>query len=238
MKPLLRQLTRRLRVRIRSGPCQGMWWSLPTRSRFLRGVYEARLAGFVAAALRLDDTFWDVGAHFGYYSLLASRTLSAGRCIAFEPDANNRWYLEHHVQWNKLSNVTTLPFALAAADATRPFGGSGTGGARLNGGSLQVPTRTIDSLVQSGTCPAPTFMKIDTEGAEAEVVGGQVFAGRIGVVCIATHGLELHAECKQKATAAGYDVHDSLADGLIVATAPGRSIPESAWKLLSLPSAT
>ena len=238
MKTILRKLTRSIRVRIRSGPCEGLLWSLPTRSRFLRGVYEARFANFLTQALQPDDTFWDVGAHFGYYTLLASRNLSAGRCIAFEPNPDNRWFLEKHIHWNQLKNVTVLPFAIASTDAVRRFGGGGTGGGKLDGGDFQVQTRTIDSLVQSDAYPTPTFMKIDTEGAEVEVINGHVFAGRIGVVCIHTHGQKLHDECKRKASAAGYDIHDFAADSLIVATNPNRSIPESTWKLLSTPSAT
>ncbi len=232
LKSLVRKVTRGIRVPISAGPCQGQLWSLPTRKRFLNGAYEARLARFVAAALRTDDIFWDVGAHFGYYTLLASRLLTEGRCVAFEPNPDNRWYLEHHLLWNRLTNVTVLPFAIAAGDATRGFGGSGTGDGKLDGGELQVQVRSIDSLVASGACPAPMFMKIDTEGAELEVLTGTVFARGIDVLCIATHSPELHAECKRTTAAAGYCVRDFPQDGLVVASRAERVIADSAWQAL------
>lgn len=233
LKCFVRRLSRRFRMRIRSGPCEAMWWSIPTRTRFLRGTYEAQFAHFISAALKPNDVFWDVGAHFGYYTLLVSRRLTTGKCLSFEPDPDNRWYLRHHISWNELANVTVFPWAVASTDATRSFGGGGTGAGKLDGGNLQVQTRSIDSLVESGTCPAPTFMKIDTEGAEVEVLSGKVLEGRSTVLCIATHGQELHAECKRRTEAMGYDVHDFPADSLVIAVPPGRIIAESAWRHLA-----
>ena len=67
---------RGLRVPIQSGPCRGMWWSLATRTRFLRGVYEPEQAELTSRLLGSGDVFWDIGAHFGYYTLLASRAVA------------------------------------------------------------------------------------------------------------------------------------------------------------------
>lgn len=234
-KNALRLLTRRLRMRIRQGPCQGLLWSLPTRAKFLRGVYESRLAEFVAAALREDDVFWDVGAHFGYYTLLASRIAVEGQCHAFEPSGRNLWYLRHHVEWNRLENVTVHPFALGAADGTADFaGGRGTGSGRVKQsptyGGRVVPVRSIDSLVARQECPAPTFVKIDVQGAEADVLRGgkETLAGRGAIVCVATHNRHVpgvHDQCQAILSELGYTVHCFPRQQYLVAAPPDRSLP-------------
>jgi FkbM family methyltransferase len=235
-KDALRFLTRNLRMRIRRGPCQGLLWSLPTRIKFLRGDYEGRLAEFVAAALRKDDVFWDVGAHFGYYSLLASRAAADGQCHAFEPSERNLWYLRHHVQWNRLENVTVHPFALCAHDGTADFGsgrGTGSGRVKLEGmphGGCPVLVRSIDSLVVGQQCAAPTFLKIDVQGAEAEVLRGgkATLAGRVGVVCVATHNRHVagvHDQCRAILVDLGYEVRSFPRQQYLVATSPNRPIP-------------
>lgn len=235
LKTTLRLLTRQLRVRIASGPCRGLRWSLTTRSRFLRGSYEPGLANFIKAALRPPDVFWDVGAHFGYYTLLASRAASSGHCYAFEPSPGNLWYLRHHLQWNGIANAVVQPIAVAGEDGERQFGSTGTGSGRLEGGNQTVHTRSIDSLVQSGACKAPTFLKIDVEGAEAEVLAGARGLLKTGIAtfCIATHSGELHARCLQALTEHNYSPHDFRDPGLIIAVGSGRQVPASTLALVS-----
>jgi len=47
---------------------------------------EIRLSKYLINTLKSGDTFIDVGAHFGYYSILASRLVGVvGKVIAFEP---------------------------------------------------------------------------------------------------------------------------------------------------------
>jgi FkbM family methyltransferase len=200
--------------------------------RFLRGVYEQNYASFVAAAIQPEDVFWDVGAHFGYYSLLASRLARAGQCHSFEPNADNYWYLEHHARWNRLKNLTAFPCAIAAQNGVRKFGGGGTGGGHLDNGTAEVRARSVDSLVQSGDCRAPTFVKIDVEGAEVEVLRGATQC-RPDIVCVATHGPELHSECGHQLSAQDYRLQDFRERGLIIAVDRHRTVPDSAWKLIS-----
>ena len=230
LKSCVRQLTRNIRVPIRDGPCRGFLWSLPTRMRFLRGVYEPRLAEFVAATLRPDDVFWDVGAHFGYYSLLASRVVTAGECFSFEPDPANRWFLENHVRWNLVKNVSVLPYALASCCGPRTFGGNGTGSGHLDGVGLTVQARTIDDLVASRACRPPSFMKIDVEGAEAEVLKSEGVRNDTGIICVAIHSAPLHFECCQLLANHGFEIHDPAVRSLLVAVGRHRKDYDSVMK--------
>lgn len=230
-KQAARALTRRLRLRVRRGANQGRLWSLPTRGSFLRGVYEQVLSEHVASTLRPGDVFWDVGAHFGWYTLLGSGAVgSAGQVYAFEPALSNLWYLRHHVAWNRCANVEVKPVALGREDGERSFGGRGTGSGRLGMGNDRVQVRTLDGLVASGACRAPTYLKIDVQGAEAEVLEGAAQTlGRApdAALVLATHaqfGVTLHADCLALLRRLGWRTWDSPERKLIVATVGTRPL--------------
>lgn len=230
-KEWLRARTRRVRMRIRGGPNASLLWSVPTRLNFLRGTYEARLAAFVASHVVAGDVFWDIGAHFGYYTLLAARAVgSAGRVYAFEPSARNVWFLEHHLRWNHVSNVHVAPLALGGADGERSFGGRGTGSGRLGVGGHPVRVRTMDSLVQSGEAQAPTFVKLDVQGAETEVLRGAVHTLSRSpdvLLVVATHaqvGPTIHQDCLDLLRSYQLRVWDHPERKLIVAASHGRRV--------------
>lgn len=47
---------------------------------------EFRLTRLMLKILREDEIFYDVGAHVGFYTLLASAISQSGRIYAFEPN--------------------------------------------------------------------------------------------------------------------------------------------------------
>ena len=50
------------------------------------GFYEANLTNFMINALREGDTFVDIGAHVGFYSMLGSSLVGPeGSVLSFEP---------------------------------------------------------------------------------------------------------------------------------------------------------
>ncbi len=60
-------------------------------------------------------TFWDVGAHIGFMSLLGSQLVGdSGIVRAFEPAQANRQRLEENVRLNHAYNVTIESCALGA----------------------------------------------------------------------------------------------------------------------------
>lgn len=61
-----------------------------------------------------DGTVYDVGAHAGFFTLLASQLVGpGGRVVAFEPDPGNRSYLERHIRLNRVGNVTIVDAAVS-----------------------------------------------------------------------------------------------------------------------------
>src|SRR5258708_1459179 len=70
------------------------------------GFFEGSATNFVIQFVKEGMTIVDVGANFGYFSLLFSKLVGpTGRVIAFEPVARFRERLLGHVQLNQASNV-------------------------------------------------------------------------------------------------------------------------------------
>lgn len=171
LRRLTSRLLRRIPVRVRGGPNRGFRWSLAAAGRgFWSGRFEPERTEAIAEMVRRGDRVWDAGAHQGYVTLLAARRVGEeGAVTALEPSAYNRWYLERHVAWNRLDNVRVVPAALAGEDGRRRFDESGSSVTfRLGEGGGEVPTRSPATL--AGADGRPTFVKLDIEGGEVEVM--------------------------------------------------------------------
>lgn len=195
-------------VTIGSGPNCGSRWSLPISGRgFGAGRFEADKFEALEALLSPGDVFWDVGAHYGYATLLGARIAGRGGSVwSFEPSALNRSYLYRHVLWNCPDRVTVLPYALADADGLEAFGGQGSSMALgLGRGNEEVRVRTVGSLLEEGISE-PTLMKIDIEGAESRMLHGAMATGVRPTVMCSVHDAEQCELCTDLLKRAGYVV--------------------------------
>ncbi len=139
------------------------------RGSFFAGTYEPEMTALWMSLLRPGMVAYDVGAHFGWFSLIASQWVGpSGRVVAFEPFPFNAWILQRHILLNRLSNVLLFPVALSDEDGRRPFAaGSSTGTGHLVVASpLHVPSFRLDTLLSHSALPPPQIVKIDVEGAE------------------------------------------------------------------------
>ncbi len=202
-----------LRVPVLSGVNRGRWWSLISAgSGYASGRRAAPQMELLASLIRPGDVVWDVGAHHGYVTLFAARRVSAngtrGAVHAFEPSAKNRNQLQRHVHWNGLGNLTVHPFALSDHDGESSFGGTGTSKMyALGAGPERVSVRSAATLVAQGVCEAPTFMKIDVEGAEAGTVAGALpVLPRTARLLIAMHNREVVAQSSALLRDAGFEL--------------------------------
>ncbi|MFF4332330.1 FkbM family methyltransferase [[Kitasatospora] papulosa] len=148
------------------------------------GVWEPHLTKWLQRTLRPGDTFVDVGANIGYYSLLASRLIGAsGRVVAIEASPNFHTLLSANVALNQASNVRTiseavsdraevLHFILASsanmgANSIVPYAGEAES-------QVDVPARPLPDVLRSSELASARVIKIDVEGAEGSVVRGLV----------------------------------------------------------------
>ena len=144
---------------------------------------------WLVQTLRPDDIFFDIGANIGAYSIFAAREItSPGGVYAFEPHLANAASLLQNINLNGLAQkIQVISVPLTDRDGFGPFHYHSLDHARshsqfgppvLDGQSfrpvateLKFGTR-LDTLIESGVIPAPTIVKIDVDGLEAEIVAG------------------------------------------------------------------
>jgi len=144
------------------------------------GVYEYAISSLLRAFLRPGDTFVDVGANIGYYSVLAGSLVgSSGRVLAFEPSPHIRSRLQRNVALNRLAQVEVRAEAVTRETGfvrlIEPQGGNNDGLAYVDqsGGErgVRVPAIRLDDEPELAGRP-PNVMKVDVEGGEPEVFAG------------------------------------------------------------------
>lgn len=159
-----------------------MW--LPAADSVIRpileqtGVWETAETEYMRAVLRPGMTVVDVGAHCGYFTLLASTLVGPkGRVIAFEPSPTSFELLVANVWRSGRCNVTALPWAVGRddGDADLYLAAGNTGDHRLVEAedvreSIRVRRIALDSIAD--LIGPVGFLKVDTQGYEGAVLGG------------------------------------------------------------------
>jgi FkbM family methyltransferase len=150
------------------------------RSIYFYGIFEFRVATLFKRLVRPGMVVYDVGAHVGQYTLLASKRVgSEGKVVAVEPNPENLVRLEANITLNRFENVTVLRVALSNEEGRLAFcvpdgpDRTALGSLLPSGGapeSFTVNVRRLDAI-------APTTLdviKIDVEGVEDRVIAGGV----------------------------------------------------------------
>lgn len=169
------------------------------RHAFWLGSYEPHMQKLIAEEVKSGAVFYDIGANVGFYSLLASTIVKAGKVYAFEPLPANVAYLHKHLALNAVQNVEVLEVAICDQAGSSFFESEETGamGRLRAGGSLRVATATVDALLQEQRIAPPNFIKMDIEGAEFKALVGAAgcFQTYKPTLVLATHGEQVHREC-------------------------------------------
>ena len=135
----------------------------------------------VVCMLPTGHSVIDVGAHIGYYSLMAAHCLQrAGRgmVFAFEPHPQNFADLQRNKALNKLDNLIPIRKAVADQSGQVTLFSSPLSGAHslrqqpLHDHSYEVECTTLDSFMASHTETKVGLIKIDAEGADLLVLYG------------------------------------------------------------------
>jgi FkbM family methyltransferase len=168
------------------------------------GRYEAQETALVRSVLRPDMSFVDVGANWGYFTLIAAHMVgAAGRVLSLEPDPRLFARLNEGVTRNGLTQVTPLPVAAGAETATLSlsgydeksdnFGLSRVAGApAADGVEFAIAARALDDVLDEAGLASVDLLKMDIEGYEGFALSGMkrwLAAGRIKRII-----LELHPE--------------------------------------------
>ncbi len=217
----LRLIPRSAEMRIQQGPLKGLRWIAGSGNHaYWLGTYEIDKQKSFFHSIQKGDVVYDLGAHVGYYSLLASVAAGAtGRVVCFEPSPRNVGYMRRHLQLNRVINCEVIEAAVSSIDGVASFDqGANSCAGHLAGESANtapVRTVTLDRLVASGQAPPPAVVKCDIEGSEHEaLMGARSILERFSpVIFLATHDPAGHLACCSLLSSLGYQLAtlDSLA---------------------------
>lgn len=120
------------------------------------------------------DTFVDVGANIGFFSLLLSAQKPSLRVVAFEPNPKNYELLAKNAACNGFRHFMCEPLALSDAVGKAPlYLADSDMSASLRSDfafhekpPIEVKTTTLDSYLQSQPFSGRLVLKVDVEGAE------------------------------------------------------------------------
>lgn len=155
-------------------------------SIFRYGYFEEGLTKMVLEYLKPGATFFDVGAHFGYFTLLSSAIVGRdGGVHSFEPTPSTFTLLKSNVK--DRNNVTLNNCAAFSKETTLIFNDYGIEYSafnsfvkarldkntlkRINPKKLEVQAISLDEYIYNKKIH-PDFIKIDAESAEYEILKG------------------------------------------------------------------
>ena len=142
---------------------------------FARG-YEPEIGMLIDAFAPDDGVLVDVGANWGYFAVfLAARPGFEGHVLAVEPFPASAAALAGVIAATGIQHVVEpLAIALGAAPGRAAMSAEVfTGNNRITrDGALEVPVETLDRISAARNLARLDVLKIDVEGAEADVIRG------------------------------------------------------------------
>lgn len=200
------------------------YWTVRAHPAALRQAYFAQLCDpdqvveldeFIGD-LRADSCLFDIGAHFGLFSLAALHYGGASsRAVAVDPSPSAVKMMRLCAELNHCEDQMEIVQACVGAHEGLsdmvPVGVTGAGyyvqaqKGHVASDRCRVTMRTVDGLVKEFGLQ-PTHLKIDVEGAEQEVLRGAAYT--LTRSDAPTVFLELHCELLRKK---GDDPRDVIA---------------------------
>lgn len=193
-------------VRVRRGVAVGARWTLYPWTSYWRGTHEPAMQAALCALGGGDIcgwSCWDLGAHFGLYSVgLARRVGPTGEVAAFEPNPASFARLDLHRRLNGLAWLKCFQAAASDRSGTAELIAPGSfattttthlayEGEQPAAGRHTVATRTVrlDDLVAAGELRAPRFVKLDVEGHAHRALAGmsEILSQARPVLIVAFH---------------------------------------------------
>jgi len=131
----------------------------------------------IKSNLKEGDTFVDVGAHIGYFTLIAARLVGPhGHVYSFEPNPRSFNILQKNIKANNLENVTAINKAVTNKTSSTYLylNMQNTGDTRITNpnretNKVKVKTTTLNKELKNKSID---FIKIDVQGAEPLVLNG------------------------------------------------------------------
>lgn len=191
----------------------------------LTGSYEPQETQLASQLTRPGDVVADVGANWGYFSLVAAHLVGpTGRVLALEPEPRLFEQLSANLGMNALAQAVAIRTAVGARAEVLSF--ASYGDEEDNRGMSRVATAsetvaftsavvTLDDILDKYSLHNVRLVKIDVEGFEDQVLLGMrrgLQHARYDYVMLECHpsalaqrGISL-AECLEPLVACGYEL--------------------------------
>lgn len=150
------------------------------------GKYEPATTNAILSLLNEGDTFVDLGANEGYFSILASKKVGRnGRVFSIEPQQRLWEVIQKNYELNYCSNATIIPYAVGEKEEKliiNLYPSINTGASSLSNkenfgktrnnvrkkffGTQQIQTKQLDKLAEDYGIEKINLIKIDIEGFE------------------------------------------------------------------------
>lgn len=196
-------------------------WFFP---RCDRGQYhEPAVTNLLSILAPSAPSFLDVGAHLGYFTVLAGALMKGKSVLAYEMDDRAYERLVRNVSRNKLDNVQLFHGAISGKTGPVQYrhlpmldSGESLSFAGSDDPSKTVPGSSVDDVFRD-TKVSPGLIKIDVEGADYDVLSGMPNTLKAhATLLLEIHGrkLPLFGSDSQAVitllTNAGYEVYEIL----------------------------
>ncbi len=196
-----------LPVTVRAGAARGARWTLFPWTSYWKGTHEPALQACIAAVgggAIAGWCCWDLGAHFGLYSVALARAVGPdGQVAAFEPNPASFARLERHRRMNGLTWLKTFEAAVsdtAGSSELLTYGNLDSTSTHLRyedetmdaaAKPLAIRSVRLDDLVAAGELRPPQFVKVDVEGHGHRAVAGMqaTLARSRPILAVAFHSI-------------------------------------------------
>lgn len=179
------------------------------------------------------DSFWDIGANIGYYSLIASAVNPEMKVVAFEPAPEPLHYLQKNVDANERNSIKVASIALSDKEGITDFfeiknkkyaylkynlGGEGNEGSKTEGRNFsktQVEATTANNFLNSWDKNVD-LIKIDTEGTEHLILASadQLIKKHLPIIICETLFNKIESELEEIMLSYGYNFYNHVDEGL------------------------
>jgi FkbM family methyltransferase len=206
--------------------------------------FDSMLLSIANRWVKETNVVWDIGANVGVFTFASAHNTRGGKVVAVEPDPFLAGLLRRSCQLHENRDLDVEVLSVAVSDrvgvsklaiAIRgrcsnsiegAAAGSEAGGIR---DLVAVPTFTLDMMLAH--YPAPSFVKIDVEGAEALILkGAERFLSVARPLLLIEVASQNSNEVSETLVRHGYDLYDAEVLGTEL-----RRVEKCSWNTLALP---
>ncbi|OIQ21929.1 FkbM family methyltransferase [Lacinutrix sp. MedPE-SW] len=160
-----------------------------TQLIYWNGYKNFEYAKIFESLVKETNSFLDIGANIGFYSLLAAKANSKIKIHAFEPAKGPKYFLKKNIAINNFeSKITAVDLALSNKKGIIDFyevdnlkykylehnlageGNTGTKKTSRNFVINTVNTNTLDNFIELNKLKSVDLIKLDTEGTEFNIL--------------------------------------------------------------------